>query len=313
MKIKGRPFSQRLYGFGEQVHWKRPLKGPGHAPDGNMGTRWGSGTYVGHDWSSNAYIVIDEADGAIHTHAVQRRPMDERWICESIERITQTPWQLREKREPQVRFQDEVEKVATEVRDPVTNFRRMRLLISDFRTHGFTDGCPQCQHIMEHNQQKPGLGHSERCRARMLSEIGRSHEGQVRLQIQEEKVEHALAKHIELEDRQQGGNVADKDQDRGWEALQPEDFEPPGAATPVPDEPDQAMRSPTSPGGDSLYGEEEPDSMDIACIMVAMDDVADVSALEDIESVLVLESMGSNCKSYKRERRKGFRRILSEI
>ena len=36
-RIKGRPFHQKLYGFGECVWWKRPTKGPQHQPDGKHG------------------------------------------------------------------------------------------------------------------------------------------------------------------------------------------------------------------------------------------------------------------------------------
>jgi hypothetical protein len=131
-KVRGRPFSQRLYGFGEQVHWKRPPKGPRHAPDGNMGTNWGSGTYIGHDRGSNAYLVASHDEGIIHTHAIQRRPLDERWDKAVIEAITQTPWSLKEKQDTQVRFHETVEKVTPDVREPLTSFRRMKLYRSDF-------------------------------------------------------------------------------------------------------------------------------------------------------------------------------------
>ena len=91
IRIRGRPFSQRLYAFGEQIHWKRPLEGPQHAPNGNSGSNWGTGTYVGHDRASNAYVIASHDEGIVHTHAVQRRPMDERWCKEAIEKIAAAP------------------------------------------------------------------------------------------------------------------------------------------------------------------------------------------------------------------------------
>ena len=39
----------------------------------------------------------------------------------------------------------------------------------------------------------------------------------------------------------------------------------------------------------------------------------DTALLDDVASIMVLESMGTNCKSYQRERRKGFRRLVSEV
>ena len=185
MKVRGRPFSQRLYGFGEQIHWKRPLKGPRHAPHGNSGSNWGTGTYVGHDKASNAYIIVSDKEGVVHSHAIQRRPMDERWSKASIESIAATPWSLRERRETEVRFVEPTDKVETDVRELLSTLRRMRLVREDFEAHGYMEGCGQCQYIMETGKTRPGVAHSERCRARMLAEIGKTPEGQLRLAAQE--------------------------------------------------------------------------------------------------------------------------------
>ena len=39
-RARGRPFNQRLLGFGELVMYKLPGKGPRHQPNGNMGAQW---------------------------------------------------------------------------------------------------------------------------------------------------------------------------------------------------------------------------------------------------------------------------------
>ena len=46
-RIKGRKFNQLLLGFGETVLYKLPSKGPRANPDGNMGTRWLEGVFLG--------------------------------------------------------------------------------------------------------------------------------------------------------------------------------------------------------------------------------------------------------------------------
>ena len=38
-RARGRPFHQKILGFGELVLWKLPSKGPNSQPDGNMGAR----------------------------------------------------------------------------------------------------------------------------------------------------------------------------------------------------------------------------------------------------------------------------------
>ena len=56
-RCRGRSFGQKLLGFGEVVLYKLPTKGPLSAPDGNMGTRWRSGVFLGYHRSSNVYLI----------------------------------------------------------------------------------------------------------------------------------------------------------------------------------------------------------------------------------------------------------------
>ena len=56
-RVRGRPFSQQLLCYAEQVLYKLPPKGPLSQPDGNMGARWlepsrDSIARVGHTGSS---------------------------------------------------------------------------------------------------------------------------------------------------------------------------------------------------------------------------------------------------------------------
>ena len=36
-RVRGRPFNQQMFGFGESILYRYPNKGPFHAPDGNVG------------------------------------------------------------------------------------------------------------------------------------------------------------------------------------------------------------------------------------------------------------------------------------
>ena len=56
-RARGRPFGQRLIGFGEQVLWKLPSKGPQHDVQGNMGPRLRPGTFLGYSRDSNSYRI----------------------------------------------------------------------------------------------------------------------------------------------------------------------------------------------------------------------------------------------------------------
>ena len=90
------------------------------------------------------------------------------------------------------------------------NPRRLKLYMADFRTHGFTVSCKQCDYMQRNNATKPGLQHTETCRARLMTELGKSVAGQTRLENCEERITQALARHVEEADlaRQVGAPVA---------------------------------------------------------------------------------------------------------
>ena len=73
--VRGRAFNQRMLSFLESVFYKLPITGPQAAPDGNMGTRWAVGTFLGYCRSSNCYLV-GTATGVISarsSNAAQQR------------------------------------------------------------------------------------------------------------------------------------------------------------------------------------------------------------------------------------------------
>jgi len=118
-------------------------------------------------------------------------------------------------------------------------------------------------------------------------------------------VNDALARQVEhnVMNEPNGGQVGDKP---GWELLQPEDFEPAGSTTGQPPTAHTETERPpaesiNSPGGDAamdgdLFGDTPPREGSMDC-----------DALEDVTCIMIFESIGSNTKSYRRERRRGFR------
>ena len=98
-RLKGRNFRQLILGFGESILYKLPSKGPHSRPDGNMGTRWLEGTFLGYSKSSNTYIIAT-GDGVTTARSLYRRPMANRWNHERVAAITATPWSIRDKPVP---------------------------------------------------------------------------------------------------------------------------------------------------------------------------------------------------------------------
>ena len=73
-----------------------------------MGTKWGEGTYLGHSFSSNTY-VLGAPKGLEEARAIQRRPESERWSADALADIAATPWSTRERPETRVIFQEPAE------------------------------------------------------------------------------------------------------------------------------------------------------------------------------------------------------------
>ena len=68
----------KVYGFGEGILWKPPMKGPQHDRLGNMGPRLFHGVFLGYHRMSNSCRVVDDKGDMHKTRAMQRRPMDDR-------------------------------------------------------------------------------------------------------------------------------------------------------------------------------------------------------------------------------------------
>ena len=62
--VKGRSFGQQLVGFGESVIFKHPVKGPRHAPDGNMGALGDTAICIGFNVHSST-LRLYAANGPI--------------------------------------------------------------------------------------------------------------------------------------------------------------------------------------------------------------------------------------------------------
>ena len=199
-RVRGRPFNQRLLGFGELVMYKLPGKGPRHQPNGNMGAQWKEAVFVGYHRSSNSYILIDDGSVA-HSRSITRRAAQERWSVDALANVKATPWSIRERPGVQVHFHE-----APAERDegggpsaPALP-RRFRINQKDLDEHGYTEGCAQCVYIRRYGSARPGGGHTGVCRARIIESIGKSELGQQRLQSHEDRVNRALAEGIEYSD-----------------------------------------------------------------------------------------------------------------
>ena len=73
-RVRGRPFSQQLLGYAEQVLYKLPSKGLLSQPDGNMGDRWPDGKFPGHNRTSRTYRVQTPSGEMVDARSINRLP-----------------------------------------------------------------------------------------------------------------------------------------------------------------------------------------------------------------------------------------------
>ena len=197
-RARGRPFGQKMVGFGEQILYKLPTKGPNSAA--NMAARWADAVILGYSRTSNTYILCT-SEGIVNARSLNRLPMQNRWSADVLSQIKATPWSERERHAPEVQFQDAA---AAPEADSATAApaptRRFRINDADLRKHGFTDGCPQCAHVQRYGKAKQGVQHHERCRTRILGEIEQTDEGKLRLEAHRSREDRYLAEHVERSD-----------------------------------------------------------------------------------------------------------------
>ena len=195
-RIKGRSFRQLLLGFGECVLYKLPSKGPQSAPDGNMGSRWLEGVFLGYNRSSNSYVIATEA-GTVSARSLYRRPIANRWSLERISAIVATPWSLREKPDREARLAENAEEQGTPAeprsREIADLPKAFRIAYKDLVEHGFTTDCPQCEHNELYQKSRGGFMHTDGCRKRLMDALMSTPAGRRRLETYESRIDQAIA------------------------------------------------------------------------------------------------------------------------
>ena len=204
-RLKGRNFRQMILGFGENILYKLPSKGPRSQPDGNMGTRWLEGTFLGYSKSSNTYIIATE-NGVTTARSLYRRPTANRWNHEKVAAIAATPWSIRDKPVP-AQLADNAEPTTepTEPPQPGPMPHAFRIAYQDLVEHGFTRNCLQCEHNELYGKSKPGLSHTNPCRKRLLDALMTTPNGRLRLEAYEQRIDKAIADRGPEHDWQPGG------------------------------------------------------------------------------------------------------------
>ena len=346
-RIKGRAFNQTMYEFGEMIMYKYPTKGPAHHPDANMGSRLGGGVFLGYKRDSNQYLVGVDT-GVTSARSILRNPQADRWPETAITSVKATPWSLHERVQRVVLEQPAEEQHDEARQEPTTNFRRLKIVKQDLTDFGYTEGCSQCDHYLRYGLRRPGFTHSEACRQRIMNELGKTDTGRVRLEALEERVDRALADHIERNDNREAQPAAEAvheprpaaahdemvarvppvvPAERDWPRMAAGESWADAA-----DADDAAVPMDGLPG-DAAQGEpmdsevpRDQDEMDVANIAItdtAEQKADDETSIEDLGGggdghehdleVFLMQQLGGHGRPYRRDRKRGFDRLVSEV
>ena len=203
--------------------------------------------------------------------------------------------------------------------------RRFRIDQRDLDAHGYTDGCSHCDHILRYGTTRPGTQHSDTCRSRVMVEIGKTPAGQERLRRREEAVDRAMAEHLEKHDAAQkrvpaseAGMSAPRSLVGTDEAAAPKHPETEDdlddtivyeGALPVPASNSPPV-SPTSPSvNDPAISPEHLGSGGGISGGANME----MAFIEDDEPMMLLAQMLPGGRSYAREKRSAFNKLVSEM
>ena len=315
-RARGRDFGGKLYALAEQVFWKPPTKGPQHDLQGNMGPRLFPGTFLGFHRSSNAYWVLDADGNAVKSRALNSRTHEERWDKEILANLTVTPWSLRIRKDAErVPLGEAVKRQQTDIKDVVTNPRRLKITMKILQEFGSTGGCPQCEHIRAFQEIKPGIPHSEACRRRLMAEMANTDQGRARLQVYEGRLNRAIAERHD-DNLGEGHGAAlpdDPPQNPRTDAYgqsahhrdHKEGVHPNYDAEAFEEAFNQARAAYSAPGDLGVQDQHGATDEDVEMFMGMVhgkDDFIDLIA-----------SVGVETKNFKKEHRKAFRRVVSEV
>jgi len=79
--------------------------------------------------------------------------------------------------------------------EPTLNRRSTKLTQSDFATHGYTSGCPRCEHALAYGWGKTRVLHNDRCRTRIERLLAQTPMGAARVQKAQARKDQAMYDH----------------------------------------------------------------------------------------------------------------------
>jgi len=167
-RLFGKKVREEALEFGEVILYR-----PRTRQDANvlLEPRWCTGVWLGRRWGSMTHRIY--ADGqVVDARAVQRVPLEERWVADRLAAIRATPWCLDPGPDGAtvlVLPPLPVDPAAGPAPAPAEiEYRPRRVFIrkEDLERWGYTAGCRRCV-LTREGHQAQGINHKPECRARI--------------------------------------------------------------------------------------------------------------------------------------------------
>jgi len=346
MRVRGRPFGLRRAGFGELCQFKLPMRGPRALARGNTADRWEKGVFLGYSADANTYVYSNAA-GIQTSRCLERLPYPNRWSLEKLAEIKATPSSRHVAAEPGVVLRERPDGVDQPRRaDATVKVRKLKITVDDLDRFGFTEGCQQCEYILRYRSGRPGYSHNDTCRKRIIEALMDTVDGRERLARLEERVDRALAEHVE-------GHAREEDAHHGLDAhhgdreevLDPHLAEAPRgdsldedlSGTQVPESGGRPVPTPADETGEvetqENMGDQMADGVDHGDDDMSMAQAAPATQVApgrrrfsrlrnskddnvaniDDEVVMLVSALGGDGHQYRRERHRAARRMVAEV
>ena len=343
-KARGRAFAMEAIGFAEKCHFKLPMKGPHKERRGNMTDQWEDGTFLGYSWTSNEYVYANP-DGVHTARAVTRRPISERWMVDDVANLKATPESKHQPRGQGHGLQPNLEASApapAAVRFQARSFKIMKRYLEDPRV-GYSAGCEQCEFIKKYGGSRPGITHNLACRERIMTKMAEYDDYRHIVEATEERITRALADHVEAADQAAQGarqSAVTEPLPQAATAANDADSAPAWLDHQLPEvHDDQDMQADDGGANVEAYGDTNMGAQDDSLPETSMDlghvhclgsnaaspltsqawrnsgdDDADrMIGLLDCTAELMIGQMGGCSRSYSRERKTAFNKLVSEV
>ena len=194
-KLKGRDWVISLPSCGECVDYRVRTQ---H----KLEARWDIGIYLGIRLHTTEKI-IGTPQGVVVVQSIRRKPADQQWNADLIEKLVGTPWAPSPGKQKNNQEALELpEAVSIDVEQPAVepkpvesaemkpHFKRVYLRQTDFDKFGYSAQCRACT-LLRLGMDRQGILHTEECRLRMVQRLQETEYGRKRIQIAEKREREA--------------------------------------------------------------------------------------------------------------------------